>query len=225
MSRRRRLWSEADLDILRRAYADTPTALLAARFSRSTACVSQKARTLGLRKNADFMASLESGRMVKGTTRGAGSRFVKGHKTWNTGLRYTAGGRSAETRFLKGAKPHNWRPIGSHRVNAEGYLDRKVRDGHGIRNWVAVHRLVWIEAHGPVPAGYQVRFKAGRFSADLEAITPDALELVSYRDSMLRNSIHNLPEPLVDVIHARAGLVRRIRTAEKKRAEQDQRSA
>lgn len=225
MSRRRRLWSEADLDILRRAYADTPTALLAARFSRSTACVSHKAAALGLRKNAEFMASPESGRMAKGTTRGAGSRFVKGHKTWNTGLRYTAGGRSGETRFAKGSKPHNWRPVGSYRVNAEGYLDRKVRDGSGVRNWVAVHRLVWMEAYGPVPAGYQVRFKPGRFSADLEAITPDALELVSLRDSMLRNSIHNLPAPLVDVIHARAGLVKRIRTAERKRAEQDQRPA
>lgn len=225
MNRKRRLWSDADLDILRRAYADTPTALLAARFDRSTACVSQKAGTLGLRKNAQFMASPESGRMAKGTTRGAASRFAKGHKTWNTGLRYTAGGRSGETRFEKGTKPHNWVPIGTLRVNTLGYLDRKTGEGRGVRNWTAVHRLVWAEAHGPVPAGYQVRFKPGRFSTELEAITPDALELVSLRDSMLRNSIHNLPAELVDVIHARAGLVKRIRNTERKRAEQDQRPA
>ena len=225
MSRKRRLWKDADLEILRREYSDTPTALLAARLDRSTACVSQKAGTLGLRKNAQFMASPESGRMMKGTKRGVESRFRKGHKTWNTGLRFFAGGRSAETRFAKGTKPHNWAAVGSYRVNAEGYLDRKVRDGSGPRNWTAVHRLVWAEAHGPVPAGFQVRFKPGRFSTELEAITPDALELVSLRDSMLRNSIHNLPPPLVDVIHARAELVKRIRTAEKKRAEQDQRPA
>lgn len=225
MNRRRRAWKKADLEILRQAYADTPTALLAARFDRSTACVSHKAGTLGLRKNAQFMASPESGRMAKGTTRGKASRFVQGHKTWNAGLRYKPGGRSGETRFAKGMKPHNWVPVGSYRINGEGYLDRKVRDGAGVRNWVAVHRLVWSEARGPVPAGYQVRFKPGRFSTELKAITPDALELVSLRDSMLRNSVHNLPEPLVDVIHARAGLVRRIRTAEKKRAEQDQRPA
>lgn len=225
MSRKWRPWTDADIAFLREHYADTPTRAVAETLSRSYATVAERAAALGLRKSAAFLASPASGRMQRGTQLGATSRWAKGHRTWNTGIRYTAGGRSGETRFAKGSKPHNWRPVGSYRVNAEGYLDRKVRDGSGVRNWVAVHRLVWEETHGPVPAGYQVRFKAGRFSTDLEAITPDALELVSYRDSMLRNSIHNLPAPLVDVIHARAGLVKRIRTAERKRAEQDQRPA
>lgn len=225
MSRKWQAWADADLAFLREHYADTPTRALAEALGRSYATVAERAAALGLRKSAAFLASPASGRMQRGTERGARFRFAPGNRTWNTGRRYTAGGRSAETRFAKGNKPHNWRPIGSHRVNAEGYLDRKVRDGHGIRNWVAVHRLVWIEAHGPVPNGYQVRFKPGRFSSELEDITPDALELVSLRDSMLRNSIHNLPAPLVDVIHARAGLVKRIRSAERKRAEQDQRPA
>ena len=89
-------------------------------------------------------------------------------------------------------------------------------------NWVAVHRLVWIEAHGPIPPGYHVHFRPGRKSTKVEEITPDALEIVTQRQSMQRNSLHNLPPELVELIHVRAGLVRRITTAEKKREKQDQ---
>ena len=217
---------EADLAHLRAPYPDTPTAILEERFKRPAASISQKAATLGIRKSAAFSASPASGRMTKGNQRGAGSRFQPGHRPWNTGKRYKAGGRSAETRFPKGHKPHNWVPVGTYRVNPEGYLDRKVADAKpAYRNWVAVHRLVWIEAHGPIPPGHVVTFRPGRHSTKLDEITPDAIELITQRESMLRNSVHNWPREIVDVIHVRSGLVRRINDAEKKRAKQDQRPA
>ena len=216
MSRRRRLWSEADLDILRRAYADTPTALLAARFSRSTACVSQKARTLGLRKNADFMASPESGRMAKGTTRGAGSRFVKGHKTWNTGLRYTAGGRSAETRFQPGRRPEearNYRPIGSVRLSRDGYLERKVSDDPSLvpaRRWQFVHRLVWEAAHGPVPAGHVVAFAPGQFTNVLELLMVDRLVCRSRAEHARHNSMWGRNPELMKLYQLKGAITRQV---------------
>jgi hypothetical protein len=226
MSRNWKPWTEADLAALRETYPDTSTAALAQQFKRSAATISHKAAALGIRKSAAFLASPASGRMTTGTQRGAGSRFRPGHRTWNTGKRYKAGGRSAETRFPKGHKPHNWVPVGTYRVNPEGYLDRKVSDAKpAYRNWVAVHRLVWTKAHGPIPPGHVVTFRPGRHSTKLEEITPDALELITQRESMLRNSVHNLPREIVDVIYVRSGLVRRINDAEKKRAKQDQRPA
>jgi hypothetical protein len=36
------------------------------------------------------------------------------------------------------------------------------------RNWVAVHRLVWEQAHGPVPPGHIVVFRPGRHTTDLD---------------------------------------------------------
>lgn len=225
MSRNWKHWTEADLAHLRAAYPDTPTAVLAERFKRSAATISHKAATLGIRKSAEFLASPASGRMVKGTRRGAGSRFQLGQVPWSKGMKGLQIG-GVKTRFPKGHRPHNWVPIGTYRVNPEGYLDQKVREGHPVhRNWVAVHRLVWIEAHGPIPPGHVVTFRPGRHSTKLDEITPDAIELITQRESMLRNSVHNLPREIVDVIHVRSGLVRRINDAEKKRAKQDQRPA
>ena len=220
--RKRRPWTAHDLEVLAREYPHRPTAEVAALLGRSTITCYAQARVRGLHKTAEYLASPMSGR-VNGKNRGTSGRFRPGQRPWNVGQRYTAGGRARLTRFEKGQKPHNWVPIGSHRVNSEGYLDRKVREGgRGAGNWIAVHRLVWIEAHGPIPPGYHVHFRPGRKSTKLEEITPDALEIVTQRQSMQRNSLHNLPPELVELIHVRAGLVRRITIAEKKREKQDQ---
>ena len=58
------------------------------------------------------------------------------------------------TQFKKGQMPTTWMPIGSYRVNGDGYLDRKVSDtGYSPRDWRPVHQLVWIEAHGEILSG------------------------------------------------------------------------
>jgi hypothetical protein len=218
--RKRRPWTAHDLEVLAREYPHRLTVEVAALLKRST--ITCYARVRGLHKTAEYLASPMSGR-TNGKDRGEAGRFRPGQRPWNVGQRFSAGGRARLTQFEKGQKPHNWVPIGSHRVNHEGYLDRKVREGNrGAMNWVAVHRLVWIEAHGPIPPGYHVHFQPGRKSTKLEEITPDALEIVTQRQSMQRNSLHNLPPELVELIHVRAGLVRRITTAEKKREKQDQ---
>jgi hypothetical protein len=218
--RKRRPWTARDIEVLTREYPHRPTAEVAALLGRSTTTCYAQARVRGLHKTPEYLASPMSGR-VNGKNRGTSGRFRPGQRPWNVGQRYTAGGRAVLTRFEKGQKPHNWVPIGSHRVNHEGYLDRKVREGNrGAMNWVAVHRLVWIEAHGPIPPGYHVHFRPGRKSTKLEEITPDALEIVTQRQSMQRNSLHNLPPEITEVIYIRAGLVRRINRMEKARDEQ-----
>jgi hypothetical protein len=81
---------------------------------------------------------------------------------------------------------------------------------------------VWIEAHGPVPAGHAVCFKPGRRSTVLEEITLDALDLVHRRDLMQRNSVHRLPKPLAQLVQLRGALNRKINARERAREEQDQ---
>ncbi|EMM6737362.1 HNH endonuclease, partial [Pseudomonas aeruginosa] len=40
------------------------------------------------------------------------------------------------TRFKKGQKPHTWLPVGSTRISADGYLQRKISDtGYPPRDW------------------------------------------------------------------------------------------
>ena len=85
----RRRWTDAERDVLRALYADTPTAELAARMGRSVKTVYSVAYKLGLRKSGTYFAAGLGGRAGDG--RGTATRFQPGHTTWNKGQRYIAG--------------------------------------------------------------------------------------------------------------------------------------
>lgn len=59
------------------------------------------------------------------------------------------------TQFKKGHKPHNYLPIGSERVNGDGYIDIKIAEPN---KWKGKHILVWEEVNGPITKGYAVIF-------------------------------------------------------------------
>ena len=67
----------------------------------------------------------------------------------------------------------------------------------------------WTEA-GPVPAGHAVVFLPGRFSTKAEDIAADALELITRKALMARNSVQRLPKPLADLTRLRAVITRTI---------------
>lgn len=223
--RARRRWSADEVERLRALYPHHPTADIAAEFGRTLATVYQKAAGLGLKKSAEYLESPAAHRTDG--RKGVGTRFRPGQTPWNKGTHYVSGGRSVETRFqrgqLNGRAAQLLQPVGAYRVNAGGYLDRKVRsDGPPQKRWQAVHRLVWIEAHGQPPATHVVCFKPGRRTTTLEDITPDALELVDRRDLMKRNSVHRLPKPLAQLVQLRGALNRKINARERAREEQNQ---
>ncbi|MHB8308668.1 MAG: HNH endonuclease signature motif containing protein, partial [Candidatus Desulforudaceae bacterium] len=66
-----------------------------------------------------------------------------------------------ETQFKPGRLPHNYKPVGTERVNADGYVDIKIQDGNAQKNWKGKHLVVWEERHGPVPKGHAVIFGDG----------------------------------------------------------------
>ena len=73
-----------------------------------------------------------------------------------------------------------------------------------------MHRLVWMAANGPLPAGHIVVFKPGRRTTELEAITLDAVELISRAENMRRNSVHQLPPELARLVQLRGVLIKTI---------------
>ena len=88
-------------------------------------------------------------------------KFQPGLTPWNSGLKgYQAGGRSAESRWQPGNKVWHQLPIWSYRQDPDGYWFFKFREvsapGYSRRDWIAVHRLHWQDAHGPIPAGQVV---------------------------------------------------------------------
>lgn len=212
----RLFWTQDQLALLREHYPDTRTADLVTLIGRDERAIYAKAAELGIKKSAAFNGSPASGRT--NGRQGIGSRFTKGQQAWNKGTQFIAGGRSAETRFKKGqmsgAAQHNYVPIGSLRVKADGYLERKITDDQTIapaRRWVGVHRLIWIDANGPVPDRHVVVFKPGLRSTVLEEITLDKVELISRIDLMKRNSYHNnYPKEVGQLIQLRGAVNRKI---------------
>jgi HNH endonuclease len=152
-------------------------------------------------------------------------QFPKGHVPANKGVKGISYPGMEATQFKKGQMPYTWQPIGTLRINADGYLDRKVSDtrarGFSRRDWVPVHRLVWIEANGPVPEGHIVRFKDGMRTTDVEKITPDILECITRAEHGMRNVWHaNLPPDLRKVVGARIALNRMINKRQRQLAEE-----
>lgn len=202
-------WTAEQLDTLRRLYAMTPTIQIAELIGRPLRATYAKATELGLRKAPEYFAAHQAGRTVG--DRGRATRFQPGQTPWNKGTSYRPGGRCAETQFKPGQRPHTWRPVGSYRVNADGYLDRKVTDDAlPHKRWERVHRLVWIAANGPIQRGHVVVFKPGRKSTVLEDITADALECITRQELAARNTIHRYPPALQQAMRLAAKLRRKL---------------
>ena len=217
----RKPWAEHELELLRRNYADSRTDDLAAALGRTLTTVYQKALKIGLRKSSEYLATQDSGRVQRGKQSEAmkATQFKPGQSSWSKGTKGRVGVQEAcrATQFKKGrpaSEARNYVPLGSHRLSKDGYLERKVTDDPSIapaRRWVGVHRLVWMEANGPIPAGHVVAFRAGCHSTVAEEITLDGLELTSRADLARRNSPHlNWPPELARLVQLRGALTRQI---------------
>lgn len=210
----RRPWTPAEDQLVRDFYPEVPTRLLAILLHRGASAVYQRARTLEVGKSEAFLASPLSGRTGH-DDRGRAGRFRKGLRPWNAGRKgWQAGGRAAETQFRPGHRPSNWKPIGHERRCRDGYLWRKVRDGSSpsTYNYEPVHKLLWEEAHGPIPEGHAVAFNNGNKN-DLRV---ENLELVTRGELMRRNTRHRYPKDINRAIAAKAALTRRINKLEKR---------
>jgi hypothetical protein len=79
---------------------------------------------------------------------GLDGRFRPGHAPVTKGVK----------RFKKGVMPWNYLPVGSERINGDGYVDVKIADP---KTWRAKHLLIWEAANGHVPEGHAVMFADG----------------------------------------------------------------
>lgn len=209
-------WTDEQLRLLRTLYPDNRTEDIAPFIGRSASSIYAKAKQLGIKKSAAFLASGLAGRLDG--VRGGATRFKKGQVPANKGLRRPgwAPGNMAATQFKKGRpanEARNYVPIGSHRISKDGYLERKTTDDPSIvpaRRWVAVHRLLWQEHNGPVPKGHVIAFKKGMRTNVLEEITLDRLECISLAENMRRNTFHNYGPEVSKVVQLRSAITRQI---------------
>ncbi len=124
------------------------------------------------------VSQIRSFKKNNGLKGGVNTRFKKGQAPFNKGKKGVGGWKP--TQFKKGHKPHNYKPIGTERINSDGYIDIKIADPN---KWKAKHLLIWEEANGPVPEGYAVIFGDGNpRNFDL-----DNLVLVSRQQLLVMN--------------------------------------
>lgn len=191
-----RRWSEVDLELLRRFYADTSSEVIARAIGRPLGAVYRKANKMGLHKSPEFVASIAS-KAVKAPR--------PGRLPWWQ---------------QPNAQPPNAQPVGSFRVCSAGFLEIKYSTDPGPRGrrWMAYSRWLWEQAHGPVPSGHAVVFLPGHASTDPQAIRLEHLECVSRAELMRRNRYQELDPALAQIVHLRGQLTRAINTRTKKEA-------
>lgn len=212
---KRRPWTVREDATMRLLYPNESDELLQKVFCRTRFAIYAHAGKLGLSKSPQYIAEELSrlGRQL--VTSGKAHRFQKGCTPPNKGLRRPGWGpgRMKETQFKKGqlsgwAKKYG-RQIGDTRL-IDGYLYVKVAEvPHQpyTVNWKPLHVLNWERANGrPVPEGHCLWFRDG----NRMNVEPGNLELITRRENMSRNTVHNLPKELARVVQLRGALVRQI---------------
>lgn len=98
---------------------------------------------------------------------------------------YNVGGN--RTSFKKGQKPSNFKPVGSERIDRDGYILIKVSDdGPWHKRWRHKHRAVWEEVNGPIPRGHCLLF----LDTNRQNVNLENLQLITQKQLQLLNMKH-----------------------------------
>lgn len=135
--------------------------------------------------------------------------FSQGHIPANKGMKgYHAPG-SEKGWFKKGNMPINHKPVGSERVDVDGYTLIKTAEPNV---WKLKHKVLWEENKGKVPEGYVLTFLDGnKRNIKLENLTlismAESLELTR---SGLRSEYAELTKTGILVIKVKKACTRKV---------------
>jgi hypothetical protein len=117
---------------------------------------------------------------------GLTGQFEKGSTPVNKGKKCP--GQSNVTSFKAGQRPYNFKPVGTERVDKEGYhLIKVTDDGPWHKRWRLKHTVIWEKANGLVPKGHCLIFLDGNH----QNVTLDNLQLIT-RKQLARLNQHRL---------------------------------
>ena len=97
--------------------------------------------------------------------------------------------RTKETRFKKGNKPKNYRPIGSERITKDGYIEVKVSDPN---KWETKNKIIYKQYFGDIPKGHKVIYADGnKLNNDINnlILVSDNEELIMNRHKLRTENI------------------------------------
>lgn len=209
---RGRPWTEDEIRVIQEMYPDHFASEIAKVLGRSESMIYNQARKLGLKASKEKI--VRAAKLTAMHPNSIAARFKKGHVSHNKGKKMDAEtyAKISGTMFKEGHIPANHKPVGSERLNVDGYVEVKIAEPN---KWRGKHRVIWEKAHGEVPEGYSVSFKNG----NRQDFSLDNLVLVSRSDLMHQNSLHRYPDELKEVIRLKGVVKRQINKYNKKRQE------
>lgn len=173
------------------------------------------ARELAERFNAEFGTDVTSGQIksYKGNHRlnsGLTGNFPKGHIPHNKGKKmpFEVYEKVKTTMFKKGHMPTQHKPVGSERVNVDGYIEVKVEEP---AKWRLKHNVVWEQHNGEIPKGAVVMFLDGN-KLNIEI---DNLKLIKRSELLIMNR-YNLYGANADITEIGTNLAKLIDVTNKK---------
>lgn len=115
--------------------------------------------------------------------------FEAGHTPKNKGKKVSIEQyeKCSKTMFKKGNLPHNHRPVGSERINKDGYVEIKIEEPN---KWKPKHIVVYEKYYGSVPTGHNVIF----LDKNKENVDINNLALVTKAQMARLNQGHMISE-------------------------------
>ena len=188
------IWSDAEIAYLREKYADTRIEELVEYFGLN----------VGIKKSIDLIRELAKENIS--------DKFLsyskkKGDVPHNKGvkMRPDVYARCKGTMFKKGNMPANTKEDGFLSVRGNsGFKCLYVRVSLG--KWTPYSRYIWEQHNGAIPPNHIIAFKDGNWqNCDISNLT-----LMSRGDNMKRNSLHNYPKEISNLIALRAAFSRKV---------------
>jgi hypothetical protein len=174
--RKRRVYTAEEIRFVEKKIAGRSYAETAALFNEHFGLRGKKKLTLGQMRSFLQYHKLRNGRDC---------RFRPGGVSHNKGKKGYCSPGSEKGWFKPGRKTWNWKPAGTERINADGYVEVRIRNPSGKpwKNWKPKHRLIWEKAHGRIPRGRAIIFADG----DKSNITLGNLLMISRRELAVMN--------------------------------------
>lgn len=204
-------WTDEEVEILRREYADPDIFPkdIAVKLGRSLNQVYNKAKALGLHAPIERIRFV--GKRSSESERFKATQFKKGNVPPNKGQKMSPEvyAMCAKTMFKKGHQSHNYRDVGSERVNTDGYVEIKVAE----RTWRLKHRVIWEQHNGEIPKGMNIQFK----NHNTQDCRIENLYMISQVEQMRTQNSYmaKYPKEVQDVIRLKGFVNRVIRKREK----------
>ena len=194
-------WKPHEIELLKQHYSDSNIYELMQMLNKTSGAIYNQAYLNKLKKSPEYE---EKRRLqdIKNISKNTSSRFQKGNKPWNKGVKGFMGANA--TSFKKGNKPHNTRKVGDTRIDGKDmFLLIKVAD----KQWIRKEILIWESVHGKIPKGHIVRVK----NPFLDKYDINNLMLITHAENMLLNTIHRHPKELQQAIRTLKKLKKAIK--------------